>query len=237
MLDFDVNEDQALMDAVVSKGKIFWVGGQKNEENQWYWADNRPIDMGAPFWYWDEPNEDDNTCAIANITVSGNYKRGHIYDSACSESRNFICQTLCPFEFERIGKNCYFRSEDLGLPHVSWQDARDYCQALDVPAGYYSDLAVLGLPDQDDYDLLYRFHAGYHGCVWLGALAETSCVYKWIDGRSISSSSLYWYTTVPYCGTSTRVYLQHSTAQNRTYLADHRPSVSHAFICQMFAKN
>ncbi|CAL4247910.1 unnamed protein product [Meganyctiphanes norvegica] len=236
VLGLDRLEDEALLNTVVSKGDTFWVGGQKDDSNIWYWSDDRAIDMEAHYWFYYEPNEDTNECAITNITISTNYNRGHIYDSDCSTSRKFICQTGCPFNFRRIGKFCYLISSELGLSAIHWQDARDYCQALAVPAGHHADLAVLGMPEQDDYHLLNTLLSSYDSNTWIGGFAETDCNYVWVDGREIPSSSLYWDSngSEPACSTEKFTYLTHVTALNRTYLRDATDG-SRPFICQMFA--
>ncbi|CAL4079729.1 unnamed protein product, partial [Meganyctiphanes norvegica] len=240
MLDYGREEDQALLDAVTAKNNTFWVGGKTEDGTQWNWLDGREVNIQAPFWYWDEPNEADNKCSVAHVsTESDRRKRSYLYDSNCGDSLHFICQVgkiTCPSDFRRIGNHCYFKSEDAGLPHLPWLDARDFCQSLSAHDGYHSDLAVLGLPDQDDYYLMYSLAPGnqnYSTNAWFGALAETDCDYKWVDGRSLPTSSSYWFYNDPWCGTYDVVFISHNEGHNRTFLCDNSGTYPWPYICQM----
>ncbi|CAL4087434.1 unnamed protein product [Meganyctiphanes norvegica] len=233
MLGYDINEDQALLDFTTIKNNTFWIGGQREHGNNWKWLDGREIYTMASFWYPQEPNEPGNECAVTQVTIAGYLTKSFIYDYDCSVPLNFICQTDCPLDFQRIGNQCYFISEVLGLPHIPWEDARDYCLSLSMPEGYYADLAVLGLPDQDDYHIINDLVADYtYPHTWIGTFPETDCEYKWIDGRSLPISSLFWYYHDPDCGGHQAVKL-FTDSNNRTYIFDYPTSTSYPFICQM----
>ncbi|CAL4117380.1 unnamed protein product [Meganyctiphanes norvegica] len=242
MLGYGREEDQALLEAVTSKKNKFLIGGEKKSD--WTWLDNRKVNMQSPFWEHREPNQHSNKCLVITINdinyrvyeINRKREKSYVFDYDCSSSLNFICQMGCPFEFRRIGSYCYFLSAELGLPALSWQAARDYCKALPVPVGYHADLAVLGLPDQDDYQLMTSFLAGYMtgDGIWLGASAEIDCDYKWIDGRDFSIHSTYWYINQPECGSEHRVFLNQGSFYKRPYIFDTRQNYYRYFICQMF---
>ncbi|CAL4103030.1 unnamed protein product, partial [Meganyctiphanes norvegica] len=235
MLDYSTNEDQALLDAASARDASFWVGGATEDNIQWKWQDGRDIYLQARFWGFGEPNNRGNKCTATQVTTNANFIRSYIYDTECMESLNFICQQGCPSDFRRIGNSCYFLSHEVGLDKVHWQDARDYCRSLVVPEGYYADLAVLGLPGQDDYRLMYEFCAQLPDVdIWLGAFAETECEYKWIDGRTLASSSIYWVKSAPYCGDYNHVAIYNYSSRNQTYLIDFPDRYTFPFVCQMF---
>lgn len=234
MLGYNEAEDEALLGEAVNQGKNFWVGGKRIEDTGfWEWEDGRTMNLYDPYWYYTEPNEAQNKCAVAQVTTSGNIVRSYLYDYDCSKSLSFICQTF-NFEFIRIGNNYYFFSEEAGLPHTSWTNARDYCRSLSTPIGYHSDLAVLGLEGQDSYNLMDIFTAiTDYGVMWLGAYAPTDCDFQWVDGRPLESSSHYWLYNQPSCGSYTHVALEHNS-NNRTYIGDLSDANSIPFICQLF---
>ncbi|CAL4103032.1 unnamed protein product, partial [Meganyctiphanes norvegica] len=235
MLDYGSNEDQALLDAAAARETIFWVGGETEDNIHWKWQDGRDIYLQARFWGYGQPNNPGNKCTSTKVTMNINFIRSYIYATECMEPLNFICQQGCPFDFRRIGNYCYFLSHEVGLGEVHWQDARDYCRSLVVPEGYYADLAVLGLLGQDDYRLMYELVAQLPGNgAWLGAFAENECEYKWIDGRTLPTSSIYWVYDDPGCGSSDRVCLYNNISYNQTYLHDYSDSDTHSFVCQMF---
>ncbi|CAL4061507.1 unnamed protein product, partial [Meganyctiphanes norvegica] len=238
MLGYSQEEDQALLDTVTAKEMYFWTGGKMEDGIHWTWLDGRDINIQAPFWYWNEPNEANNQCIVAHVSdESDQRKRSYLYDNNCDDSLNFICQKgdiNCPIGFRRIGNHCYLSL--YYLLNLSWQDARDYCQSLSVHEGYHADLAVLGLPDQDDYHLMFNLVGVFpYISIWIGAFAETDCNYKWVDGRSLENSSIYWFFNNPGCGSQNRVYLGHDAGgNNRTYLADTSGNDAGPFTCQMF---
>ncbi|CAL4112699.1 unnamed protein product [Meganyctiphanes norvegica] len=235
MLDYSREGNQALLDAAAARQNTFWVGGQTEDGVEWRWQDNREINLQAPFWRLDEPNAAQNKCLVAQVTSWGNIVRSLLYDYGCEDSLNFICENTCPVAFQRIGKHCYFHSEEYGLEHLSWQDARDYCQALSVHDGYHADLAVLGLPDQDDYHLMFNLHADYTGNAWIGAFAETACNFEWVDGRTLPTTSIYWVYDDPDCEENQpAVFLAIGTAHNQTSLGDTSETSLYPFVCQMF---
>ncbi|CAL4206413.1 unnamed protein product, partial [Meganyctiphanes norvegica] len=206
MLGFGREEDQAILDAVTSKDNVFWIGGGK-VEGQWKWLDGRKINNQVPFWFGNEPNDDNNKCIVAQEDVFDQLNRFYLFDNTCEDSLNFICQTgniNCPNKFHRIGNHCYFLSWDLHVT-LPWQDARYYCQTLAVYDGFHADLAVLELPDQDDYYLMNTLIdvAGYNSSLdsfsWLGAFAGIECNYHWVDGRTLPSSSILWLHYDPNC--------------------------------------
>ncbi|CAL4160448.1 unnamed protein product, partial [Meganyctiphanes norvegica] len=240
MLDYSREEDQALLDAVTAKEISYWIGGKTEDGTHWTWLDERDINIQAPFWYWNEPNEADNQCVVAHVsTESDQRKRSYLYDNNCDDSMNFICQEgniNCPIGFRRIGNHCYFSL--YYLLNLSWQGARDYCQSLSVHEGYHADLAVLGLPDQEDYHLMFNLVGGFpYISIWMGAFAETDCDYRWVDGRTLENSSIFWFFNNPGCGSQDCVYLGHDMGNNRTYLADTIGSDALPFVCQMFKNN
>ncbi|CAL4251873.1 unnamed protein product, partial [Meganyctiphanes norvegica] len=49
MLDYDKEEDQAILDTVARGNKTFWVGGKTENGDQWVWLDGREINLQAPF--------------------------------------------------------------------------------------------------------------------------------------------------------------------------------------------
>ncbi|CAL4086642.1 unnamed protein product [Meganyctiphanes norvegica] len=160
-----------------------------------------------------------------------NLTRSYLYNHDCSDSLTFICQVGCPEAFQRIGNHCYMQSEDFGIPHLTWQEARDYCTSLSVPEGYHADLAILGLPDQDDYLFMDIFVTNAPR-QWLGAFLESECHYKWIDGRELSSQSIYWPDLEPFCGVWKSVII--SPSSTRPYLATEYETNVYPFICQIF---
>ncbi|CAL4111860.1 unnamed protein product, partial [Meganyctiphanes norvegica] len=240
MLDYGWEEDQALLDAVMDKNITFWVGGTTEDGDHWTWVDNREVDMQATYWWRDEPNEVNNKCLVAHVCEETDYqnrKWGQIYDSNCGNYSNFICQTgniNCPDSFQRIGNHCYFLSASVGLPTVKWHEARDYCQSLSVHKGYHADLAVLGLPDQDDYPLMDHL-VGEHFSSWIGATADNVCDdYEWIDGRSLPLSSIDWCFEEEDCGVTNNVFLDRDNLpHNRTCLSTYHRGGAY-FACQMF---
>ncbi|CAL4096284.1 unnamed protein product, partial [Meganyctiphanes norvegica] len=115
MLDYDRQEDQALLKAVADKDIIFWVGGKSDDNNNWKWIDNRDVNLQAPFWNLENPKDDQKNCMTAQKTVSSNAGviRAYTYDSDCSDSLNFICKTgniICPVDFIKLGNYCYMQS-------------------------------------------------------------------------------------------------------------------------------
>ncbi|CAL4187894.1 unnamed protein product [Meganyctiphanes norvegica] len=234
MLDYSQQEDQALLVAATSKNKDFWVGGKSEDGAHWAWLDGRDIYLLAQFWYYTEPDELNNKCATTQVTTSGTNVRSYLYDSDCSESSYFICQTGFHLDFRRIGNHYYFISEELNLGYHSWQDARDYCMSLSVPSGYHADLAVLGL-DKDDYHLINTLVNGYTATTWIGSLREgEACTYTWTDGRALGTDSLLWLFNQPGCGSFNRVYIFKNTYSNRTALSDQIETLEMAFICQLY---
>ncbi|CAL4079388.1 unnamed protein product [Meganyctiphanes norvegica] len=235
VLDYGRKEDQDLLDSVASKNKIFWIGGTTEDGITWKWEDDRDVELKAPFWRVGEPNEIENQCMTAQSNVYlGSLTRAYLYDQNCGDSLSFICQVGCPINFRRIGSHCYMVSEDEGVPRLPWQDARDYCRTLTMPEGYHADLAVLGLPDQEDYQLMNTLVKGYEGATWLGGVKETECRYAWVDGRGLSLQSIYWLDNEPDCGSYNRVSLFHSSMHNRTYLNTYYDTIIYPFVCQIF---
>ncbi|CAL4063534.1 unnamed protein product [Meganyctiphanes norvegica] len=235
MLDYEEKEDLAILAAVAAKNTTFWFGGKTEDGIEWKWLDDRYINLQANFWHLTEPNKAQNRCTVAQV-INHKIRRSYLFAYECVEAVNFICQTnICPKEFRRIGHHCYLLSAELGITPLPWQHARNYCQTLSVPMGYRADLAVLGLPDQDGYQLMNNLVAGYaDSFTWLGAFPETGCDFKWVDGRSFPKSPFYWHYTSPDCGRDNRVKLYHYAPTHRTYLIDYPGSYSYPFICQMF---
>ncbi|CAL4183319.1 unnamed protein product [Meganyctiphanes norvegica] len=235
MLDYEEKEDLAILAAVAAKNTTFWFGGKTEDSIEWKWLDDRNINLQANFWHLTEPHEPKNKCTVAQV-INYNIRRSYLFDYECGEAVNFICQTnICPKKFRLIGHHCYLLSAELGITPIPWQTARYYCQSLSVPMGYHADLAVLGLPDQDGYNLMNNLVTGYpHSFTWLGAFPENVCEFKWVDGRAFPKSPFYWHYTSPDCGCDNRVKLYHYAPTNRTYLIDFPGSDSHPFICQMF---
>ncbi|CAL4186841.1 unnamed protein product, partial [Meganyctiphanes norvegica] len=238
MIDYSRGEDQELLDAVASKNQSFWVGGQMKDDENWTWLDGRDIYLGAPFWGSSEPNNGNNKCLAANVTTNRGFIRSYLFDYNCSVPLNFLCQESCPKGFRRIGNHCYFRSHDYEVHVAEWQDARDYCQSLSMPeGGYHVDLAVLGLPFQDDYHLMNNLVLGYSDFMtWLGGFATGDGYdFQWIDGRQIPNNSIYWDQDEPiWSGVldSGVILRQHS---DRTNLGSF-PGDGHSFhfVCQIF---
>ncbi|CAL4088001.1 unnamed protein product, partial [Meganyctiphanes norvegica] len=241
MLDYDKYEDQALLHAVTVRNKTFWVCGKTEDVSTWKWLDERDVNLNAPFWDIDEPGSGENKCMVAQRNVQNSaIIRSYVYDHGCSDSNHFICQTgtiNCPEDFIRIGNYCYMKSSTFGIPRLSWKEARDYCQSLSVHEGNQADLAVLGMPDQDDYHLMDNLVARIHGDTWIGAYrnaGRTDCNYQWIDGRELSQESIYWHFNAPYCEGNNSVRLSHVSNKNRTYIGDSSETTEYPFICQMF---
>ncbi|CAL4204481.1 unnamed protein product [Meganyctiphanes norvegica] len=151
MLCYEVDQDQSLLNAMAAKNKTFWLGGISDNGDQWQWIDGRDIYITAPFWDLNEPNQVENTCMAAetgSVTAHEDVAQSKIFDHNCSDILPFVCQTnsiKCPPDFILIENFCYLHSKTFGAPNLHWQDARDYCQSLDVYEGYHADLAVLGL--------------------------------------------------------------------------------------------
>ncbi|CAL4060879.1 unnamed protein product, partial [Meganyctiphanes norvegica] len=117
--------------------KHFGSAEKTEDGNQWKWVDGRDVNIEAPFWFEDEPNEIENKCLITQVNNFNNvHTRTYLYDSNCVDQSYFICQTGCPIHFKRIGDYCYMMSSDIGIPNLPWQYARDYCQSLSVYEGY-----------------------------------------------------------------------------------------------------
>ncbi|CAL4206013.1 unnamed protein product [Meganyctiphanes norvegica] len=239
MLDYSRIEDQALLDAVTEKNQTFWVGGKTEDGIYWKWLDDRDVYLKAPFWRYGEPDEPDNNCIVAHVSnYTAQRKRSYLFDHFCGDSLHFICKTgniNCPRDFKLFGNHCYMISEDIGVPHLLWQEARDYCMSLAVHEGYHADLAVLGLEDLDEYHLMNNLIANYGGATWIGAFRDTEeCNYMWVDGRELSLDSMYWQYDDPDCGNENRVYIYHPPSPDRPYLEDNPDGNYNPFICQMF---
>ncbi|CAL4199268.1 unnamed protein product, partial [Meganyctiphanes norvegica] len=240
MMDYDRDEDQALLDVVTVKDKAFWVGGKSDDGILWNWIDSRDINLQAPLWDPREPNEVDNKCMIVqpDSFEEIRFNRSYLYDHMCSNTLDFICKIgniKCPADFIRIGNYCYLQSWTIGLPDLTWIEAREYCQSLDVLDGYYADLSMLGLQDQDDYNLINILVDNYFGFPWIGAFREEGCSYKWIDDRELSLESSYWFYNQPTCGSDDHVGLYHNSFNDRTSLNDVTGNTSLSFICQMYS--
>ncbi|CAL4064325.1 unnamed protein product, partial [Meganyctiphanes norvegica] len=238
MLGYDIGNDQALLQAVVDNGMSFWVGGKKGEDDQWVWQDGRDIYIDAPFWDLEEPDEVENLCMVIHPS-NNSISRAFVYDHDCSGTVKAVCQAgniKCPEGFIRIENYCYLQSLPNELPDRTWQEARDYCQALFVPEGYHADLAVLGLEDQDDYHSINNIlPEGYHFSTWIGAYRDTECSYKWLDGRELPQESFYWSEDYPYCGEhDDHVIIYHQSSNNRAHLYDSIGDLASPFICQMY---
>ncbi|CAL4062761.1 unnamed protein product [Meganyctiphanes norvegica] len=244
MLDYDNDEDLAVLDAISTMDNKYWVGGSTADGLSWEWLDGREVYITAPFWYLNEPNEAQNKCMIAQTKPHGTFKSGQLYDYNCDDSINFICQArhVCPSEFRRIGNYCYFVSHELENQYLTltWSDARDYCKALSVPVGYHPDLAVLGLPDQGDtYRLMSNLmESSTWRSVWIGGLGDSDCNYAWVTGETIPASTFYWFSSDPNCGSTYRVVIYRIPSyHNRTFLHTYTETDEFPFICQMYPGN
>ncbi|CAL4227080.1 unnamed protein product [Meganyctiphanes norvegica] len=235
LLDHNNDKNQALLGAAAQKNITFWLGGKTEDNNKWKWLTNRDVDLMSPFWYENEPNEATNKCMVAKVNTHNTISRSYIHDNDCNDSLNFICQTGCPLGFLLMSNQCFFVSENIGLPHLSWQEARDYCESLSVPVGYHSDLAVFDHLDHDSFHLMNSLATSYtFSNTWIGLLSENDCEYKWIDGTSLPTTSNYWQSSDPICGNHNRGRLYYSTSNRRTYLGDATDSYNYPFICQIF---
>ncbi|CAL4152702.1 unnamed protein product [Meganyctiphanes norvegica] len=236
MLDYDMEEDQAILDKVAMTENIYWLGGKTENGDKWLWLDGREVNPQASFWDLGEPNEGGHNCIIAqkNTATLATATRAYVYDHECTDPLMFICQIgeiKCPPDFIKIGNYCYLQSWTIGLPRLHWQEARDYCKFLSVPVGYHSDLAVLGLQDQQDYNLMSDLWGSSTYAIWIGAYRNTNeCYYQWIDGRELPLTSINWYKTSPNC--NHLVCLNHWSSFSRTLLDDFVDNPLH-FICQM----
>ncbi|CAL4204483.1 unnamed protein product [Meganyctiphanes norvegica] len=231
------------LNAMAAKNKTFWLGGISDNGDQWQWIDGRDIYITAPFWDLNEPNQVENTCMAAetgSVTAHEDVAQSKIFDHNCSDILPFVCQTnsiKCPPDFIQIENFCYLHSKTFGAPNLHWQDARDYCQSLDVYEGYHADLAVLGLQGQNYYNIMDKLIENYNGWVWLGAYRNgTECQYQWVDGRELPLDSIYWGTGNPHCGSQSKVCLHQWETSHRTYLLDDS-DYSYPFICQVFQDN
>ncbi|CAL4060877.1 unnamed protein product [Meganyctiphanes norvegica] len=236
MFDYSIQEDQDLLDAITARNETFWIGGKTEDGNQWKWVDGRDVNIEATFWFNDEPNEVDNTCLITQVYNFNNvHTRTYLYDSNCDDPSHFICQTGCPIHFRRLGDYCYMMSSDIGIPNLPWQDARDYCQALSVYEGYHADLAVLGLPNQDDYYIMKHLLTSHGGNTWVGGVKKgEGCQFEWLDGRELAIGSMFWLYHEPDCSGQDHIVLINDVNLNRRYIGEVDGTTAYPFICQRF---
>ena len=102
--------------------------------------------------------------------------------------------------------------------------------------GYYTDLAVLGLADQDDYRLMRELLGrDPPEDVWIGAHGDNHCNFNWVDGRELPQESIFWYSLSPSsCDTQQHVEINFPSFTNRQVLYNENGDNMYPFICQMF---
>ncbi|CAL4112527.1 unnamed protein product, partial [Meganyctiphanes norvegica] len=245
MFDYSRKEDQDLLNAITARGGTFWIGGKAEDGNQWKWVDGRDVYLKGPFWFDDEPNEVENKCLVGQVHNFANvHTRTYLYNYDCTNSIKFICQSECPIHFRRLGDYCYLTSSALGIPELTWTEARDYCQTLSVYEGFHADLAVLGLPGQDDYYIMQNLITDKDAETWIGGVKKgEECQFEWIDGREIEIYSMFWRNEEPDCGGQDRIALSNHMYTGDTYAhSDRRYIIElgtgsigyYPFVCQMF---
>ncbi|CAL4144024.1 unnamed protein product [Meganyctiphanes norvegica] len=239
-------DDHLLLTNVSTKLVPYWVGGTTNFGIEWYWEDGRPISTVAPYWDYSEPSDISNKCLALDIHDSAFYSRAYLFSHDCGKSAKFICQVGsidCPNAFEQIGSYCYFKSWENSVPKLGWQSSRDFCTTLDVFEGFQSDLAVMGMQNQDDYLLIKSIFENEDPLdrVWLGAMHEdqnTIDNFEWIDGRDLPVESYYWgYDEPKKMSEFNSVYLYHQKLPMNSFVRiglGVGSEGSNDFLCQLF---
>lgn len=183
---FRSKNDLDVVDAVLGLTTVYWIGLQKAQnENVWTWSDGQEVTFTQ--WAHGEPKgggtED---CAII--------KAGYWYDVLCNAKFPYLC-----YEDEAI----------LVQDNKTWEEALDYCRALDfAPTSENIDSNYI-------YDLMHLDYKGFNSSarsvvpkantqeVWIG-LRFLAGNWLWVNGNPVRNKLPTCPAEGKYCGTMSK---------------------------------